>query len=93
VQGYRGQSAKRNTTSECAFGTAADYLAGVWANYVQEQGVLEAGDFEEALTQQQCCRDDTLQKQYKAMSYPTALRTALPSNGCAGSRKALRPVI
>ena len=48
----------------------ADYLAGVWANYVQEQGVLEEGDFEEALQAAFAVGDDTLQKQYQGYVVP-----------------------
>jgi predicted metalloprotease len=48
----------------------ADYLAGVWANYVQEKGVLEEGDFEEALQAAFAVGDDTLQKQYQGYVVP-----------------------
>ena len=48
----------------------ADYLAGVWANYVQDQGVLEQGDFEEALQAAFAVGDDTLQKQYQGYVVP-----------------------
>jgi predicted metalloprotease len=48
----------------------ADYLAGVWANYVQEQGVLEEGDFEEALTAAHAVGDDTLQKENQGYVVP-----------------------
>lgn len=48
----------------------ADYLAGVWANYVQEQGLLEEGDFEEALQAAFAVGDDTLQKQYQGYIVP-----------------------
>lgn len=45
----------------------ADYLAGVWAHHVQNEGYLEAGDFEEALTAANAIGDDTLQM--KAQGY------------------------
>ena len=48
----------------------ADYLAGVWANYVRDQGLLEAGDFEEALQAAHAVGDDTLQKEYQGYVVP-----------------------
>jgi hypothetical protein len=41
----------------------ADCLAGVWANHTERQGLLEAGDVEEAMTAASAVGDDTLQKQ------------------------------
>jgi uncharacterized protein len=41
----------------------ADYLAGVWAHYVQGYGYLEAGDVEEALAAASAIGDDRLQQQ------------------------------
>jgi predicted metalloprotease len=38
----------------------ADFLAGVWAHYVQGKGLLEAGDIEEALTAANAIGDDRL---------------------------------
>ncbi len=38
----------------------ADCYAGVWANYVQRQNYLEAGDVEEAITAANAIGDDTL---------------------------------
>lgn len=40
----------------------ADYYAGAWANYVEGQGLLEAGDIEEAMNAAHAVGDDTLQK-------------------------------
>src|SRR5690349_6576642 len=40
----------------------ADCYAGVWANFAQKQGVLEAGDPEEALRAASAVGDDTIQK-------------------------------
>ncbi len=39
----------------------ADCYAGVWANYVQKQGKLEAGDAEEAIRAAQAVGDDMIQ--------------------------------
>lgn len=41
----------------------ADYLAGVWANHVQGQNLLEEGDLEEALTAASAVGDDRIQMQ------------------------------
>lgn len=48
----------------------ADYLAGVWANHVQDKGYLEEGDFEEALTAANAIGDDTLQLQGQGYVVP-----------------------
>lgn len=41
----------------------ADFFAGVFARYVQKQGLLEEGDIEEALHAASAIGDDTIQKQ------------------------------
>lgn len=41
----------------------ADFFAGMFARYVQNQGMLEAGDIEEALQAASAVGDDRLQKQ------------------------------
>ena len=41
----------------------ADFFAGVFARYVKDQGVLEAGDIEEALTAASAIGDDKIQRQ------------------------------
>ncbi len=41
----------------------ADFFAGVFARYVQNQGVLEAGDIEEALQAASAIGDDKIQRQ------------------------------
>ena len=40
----------------------ADFFAGLFARYVQKQGVLEAGDMEEALRAASAIGDDTIQR-------------------------------
>jgi predicted metalloprotease len=40
----------------------ADFFAGVFARYVQNQGVLDAGDIEEALGAASAVGDDKIQK-------------------------------
>ena len=41
----------------------ADFFAGVFARYVKDQGVLEPGDIEEALTAASAIGDDKIQRQ------------------------------
>ena len=41
----------------------ADFFAGIFARYVQNQGMLEAGDIEEALKAASAVGDDQIQKQ------------------------------
>lgn len=48
----------------------ADYLAGAWSNYVQGEGLLDKGDFEEAMTAAQSVGDDTLQKEAYGRTVP-----------------------
>lgn len=40
----------------------ADYFAGVFAKYIQDQGYMERGDMEEAITAAGAVGDDTIQK-------------------------------
>ena len=48
----------------------ADCFAGVWANHTQQQGLLEAGDVEEALTAAAAVGDDTLQREGQGYVVP-----------------------
>lgn len=48
----------------------ADYYAGVFANYVQDEGYLDQDDFNEALTAANAIGDDTLQKQAQGYAVP-----------------------
>ncbi|MCB1188080.1 zinc metallopeptidase [bacterium] len=49
----------------------ADFYAGIWAHYAQENlGVLEEGDIEEALAAAHAIGDDTLQKQARGYVVP-----------------------
>ena len=58
----------------------ADCFAGVWGHSMQQQGVLETGDLEEALNAAQAIGDDRLQQQ----SQGTVSLMALLSNATAG---------
>jgi predicted metalloprotease len=48
----------------------ADFFAGVFARYVQKQGLLEEGDIEEALTAASAIGDDAIQKQTSGRVVP-----------------------
>jgi predicted metalloprotease len=48
----------------------ADCYAGIWANYAQKQGVVEAGDAEEALRAASAVGDDTIQKRTQGYVVP-----------------------
>jgi predicted metalloprotease len=48
----------------------ADCFAGIWAKYTQGEGILDAGDIDEALTAAAAVGDDTLQKQTQGYVVP-----------------------
>lgn len=48
----------------------ADFLAGVWAHYVQGRGIVETGDAEEALAAASAVGDDRLQRQEQGYAVP-----------------------
>ena len=48
----------------------ADFFAGVFARYVKDQGVLEAGDIEEALTAASAIGDDNIQRKQTGYVVP-----------------------
>lgn len=48
----------------------ADFLAGVWAHYVQGKGLLESGDVEEALRAANAIGDDKLQQEAQGHVVP-----------------------
>lgn len=48
----------------------ADCFAGVWGHSMQQQGVLESGDLEEALNAAQAIGDDRLQQQGQGRVVP-----------------------
>lgn len=48
----------------------ADCFAGVWGHSMQQQGVLETGDLEEALNAAQAIGDDRLQQQSQGRVVP-----------------------
>ena len=56
--------------SSVALELQADCYAGVWAFYANKQGLIEAGDYEEALTAASSVGDDTIQKRSQGYVVP-----------------------
>lgn len=48
----------------------ADCYAGIWGNYVQQKGLLEVGDVEEAIRAAEAVGDDAIQKQTQGYVVP-----------------------
>jgi predicted metalloprotease len=48
----------------------ADFLAGVWAHYAQNRGIVETGDAEEALAAASAVGDDRLQREAQGYAVP-----------------------
>jgi predicted metalloprotease len=48
----------------------ADFYAGVWAHYAQQKGLVEAGDYEEAIRAAAAVGDDKLQKEGQGYVVP-----------------------
>ena len=48
----------------------ADFYAGVWAHYAQKRGIIEPGDFEEALRAASAIGDDKIQRQTQGYVVP-----------------------
>lgn len=61
----------------------ADYYAGAWAKYAQEQQLLDVGDLEEALAAAHAVGDDTLQEQAYGRVVPDSF-----THGTSAQRKA-----
>jgi len=50
----------------------ADFLAGVWAHYAQQKGIIDVGDIDEALNAASAIGDDRLQKESQGYVVPDA---------------------
>ena len=61
----------------------ADYFAGVWAKYAQEEGLLESGDINEALQAAFAVGDDTIQERATGRVVPDSF-----THGSAEQRQA-----
>lgn len=67
----------------------ADYYAGAWAKYVDGQGLLDAGDIDEAMNAAHAVGDDTLQKNLTAIPFQIASPMVPPNNASAGFIEAI----
>jgi uncharacterized protein len=63
-------SAGNNNRLSVALELQADCYAGVWSYYAQKQGLIETGDYEEALTAASSVGDDTIQKRSQGYVVP-----------------------
>jgi len=75
VQNLLGTMAKvqrqgQNNQLSVALELQADCYAGIWANYAQKQGVVEAGDSEEALRAAAAVGDDIIQRRTQGYVVP-----------------------
>lgn len=77
----RVSSAKANDLS-VRLELQADYLAGVWAYYINKYDYLEQGDIEEALAAASAVGDDRIQKQQMGYAIPDTF-----THGTSGQRQ------
>ncbi|WP_394404816.1 KPN_02809 family neutral zinc metallopeptidase [Streptococcus sp. 20-1249] len=66
----QGKSEKVANALNVRLELQADYYAGVWANHVENEGLLEIGDVDEALAAAHAVGDDTLQEAAYGTSVP-----------------------
>ena len=67
----------------------ADFLAGVWAHYAQQKGILEPGDIEEALGAASAVGDDRLQREGQGVVIPDSFTHGPSEQRARGFRKGL----
>lgn len=68
---YRqGASEREQNALSVRLELQADYFAGAWARYAEKEGLLEAGDIEEALTAAAAVGDDTIQEEMTGRVVP-----------------------
>ena len=60
----------------------ADFYAGIWAHYTEQQNLLESGDLEEALNAASAVGDDNIQKQAQGYVVPESF-----THGTSAQRK------
>lgn len=69
-QMVRGKSEKEKNALNVRLELQADYYAGVWARYIEQENLLDVGDIEDALNAAHAVGDDTLQEQAYGYSVP-----------------------
>ena len=67
----------------------ADFLAGVWAHYAQQKGILEPGDIEEALGAASAVGDDRLQREGQGVVIPDSFTHGTSEQRARWFRKGL----
>jgi predicted metalloprotease len=67
----------------------ADFLAGVWAHYAQQKGILEPGDIEEALGAASAVGDDRLQREGQGIVIPDSFTHGTSEQRARWFRKGL----
>lgn len=67
----------------------ADFLAGVWAHYAQNRGIVEAGDVEEALGAASAVGDDRLQREGQGYVVPDSFTHGTSAQRSSWFRKGL----
>lgn len=78
----RVQSQGQNNRLSVALELQADCYAGIWANYAQRQGRLDAGDVEEALRAASAVGDDMIQRRSQGYVVPDSF-----THGSAAQRQ------
>jgi len=67
----------------------ADFLAGVWAHYAQNRGIVEPGDVEEALGAASAVGDDRLQREGQGYVVPDSFTHGTSEQRARWFRKGL----
>ena len=67
----------------------ADFLAGVWAHYAQNRGIVESGDVEEALGAASAVGDDRLQREGQGYVVPDSFTHGTSEQRARWFRKGL----
>lgn len=66
----RGMSEAQANQLSVRLELQADFLAGVWAHYAQQRGIIEPGDIEEALQAASAIGDDRIQRESQGQVVP-----------------------
>jgi predicted metalloprotease len=91
----RVDAARRRMSEEQANGLSvrlelqADFLAGVWAHYAQNRGIVEPGDVEEALGAASAVGDDRLQREGQGYVVPDSFTHGTSEQRARWFRKGL----
>lgn len=90
VASARGRlSEEENNQLSVRLELQADFLAGVWAHYAREKGVVEPGDIEEALGAASAVGDDRLQRETQGYVVPDSFTHGSSEQRASWFRKGL----